>query len=97
MSSVPAVKFQSRKPVMSGISTSRATLPRAMSRPGVIHALPPAQPATDGGFSRCWPIAIVDWLKSGTPGHGVHAQVLHHRDHVLDRPLDVRRRSSPAL
>ena len=51
--SLPAVKFQSRKPVMSGIKTSRATLPRAIRRPGVIHALPPAHPATDGGFSRC--------------------------------------------
>jgi hypothetical protein len=72
---------------MSGISVSRATLPRAMRSPGVIHALP-AGPARHGRRIQKM-LAQRDrrLVEIGHAGHRLHIQVLHERDNVLDRAL----------
>jgi hypothetical protein len=47
-----------------------------MSSPGVIHVLPLAH--RNGRL-----------IEIGHPGNGFDTEVLHHRDHMLDRPLDM--------
>ena len=60
-----------------------------MSSPGVIHALAAGPARHRRRIQQVLAHRDRRLIEVGHPGNGFDAEVLHHRDHVLDRPLDV--------